>query len=61
MSHPRNYPYYTNTVWTDLGVEVLVAEGVNRLSIEQHLALLREVEVLQEIYTRALSTAGRSH
>lgn len=44
-------------IQTDLGVEVVMLEGVNRFSIQQHLALLRRVKVFQQTHTGALSTA----
>lgn len=48
-------------MYTDLGVEVVMLKGVNRFSIQQHLSLLRKVEVFQQIHTGALSTARGSH
>lgn len=40
-----------------LGVEIVMLKGVNWLSIQQHLALLREVEIFQQTHTGALPTA----
>ena len=40
-----------------LGVEIVVLEGVNRLSIQQHLALLRKVEIFQQTHAGALPAA----
>ncbi len=42
---------------THLGVEVVVLVILNWLSIQQHLALLRKVEVFQQTHTGALSTS----
>lgn len=46
---------------TNLGVEVVMLKALNRLSIQQHLALLRKVEIFQKTHTGALPTAWRSH
>lgn len=42
---------------TNLGVEVVMLKALNRLSIQQHLALLRKVEIFQKTHTGALPTA----
>lgn len=46
-------------VWmkADLGVQVVVPKDVHWLSVQQHLALLRLVEVFQQTHAGALPTA----
>lgn len=41
----------------DLGVQVVVPKDVHWLSVQQHLALLRLVEVFQQTHAGALPTA----
>lgn len=49
--------YQLHWMWTDLGVEVVVLDGLNWLPVQQNLALLWKVEVLQQTHTGALPTA----
>lgn len=46
---------------TDLGMQVVVAECVHWLAVQQHLALLRTVEVFQQTHAGALPAARRPH
>lgn len=45
----------------DLGVQVVVSQGVHRLPVQQHQPVLRLVEVLQQTHAGALPATRRSH